>query len=42
MENVPKLELVEVVLMHCNVINNDYQQAQKYYIHLYRINNLGN
>ena len=28
-ENVPKLESVEVVLMHCNVVNNDYQQASK-------------
>ena len=28
-ENVPKLELVELVLMHCNVAKNDYQQASK-------------
>ena len=26
-ENVPKLESVEVVLMHCNVVKNDYQQV---------------
>ena len=28
-EHVPKLEIVEVVLMLCNVINNDYQQASR-------------
>ena len=28
-EDVPKLESVEVVLMHCNIINNSYQQASK-------------
>ena len=25
-ENVPHLEITEVVLIHCNVVNNDYQQ----------------
>ena len=25
-ENVPHLEIKEVVLVHCNVVNNDYQQ----------------
>ena len=25
-ENVPRLEITEVVLIHCNIINNDYQQ----------------
>ena len=28
-EDAPKLESVEVVLMHCNIINNSYQQASK-------------
>ena len=28
-EVVPRLETVEVVLVHCNVINNNYQQASK-------------
>ena len=28
-ENVLKLESVEVVLVHCNFINNNYQQASK-------------
>ena len=25
-ENVPRLENVEVVLVHCNLVNNSYQQ----------------
>ena len=28
-ENVPKLENVEVVLLHCNLVNNSYQQASR-------------
>ena len=28
-ENVPKLEIADVILMHCNVVNNNYQQASK-------------
>ena len=28
-ENVPKLENVEVVLVHCNLVNNAYQQHSK-------------
>ena len=28
-EDVPKLESVEVVLVHCNFVNNNYQQASK-------------
>ena len=28
-EFVPKLEVVEVVLVHCNLVNNNYQQASK-------------
>ena len=28
-ENVPKLESVEVVLVHCNLVNNNYQQISK-------------
>ena len=28
-ELVPKLEVVEVVLVHCNLVNNSYQQASK-------------
>ena len=25
-ENVPHLEITEVVLVHCNIVNNIYQQ----------------
>ena len=25
-ENVPHLEITEVVLAHCNIVNNDFQQ----------------
>ena len=28
-ENVPKLESVEVVLVHCNLVKNDYQHTSK-------------
>ena len=28
-ENVPHLELVEVVLVHFNLVNNDYQQDSR-------------
>ena len=39
-ENVPILENVEVVLVHCNLVNNGYQQASK--VLLYQINNMVN
>ena len=25
-ENVPHLQITEVVLVHCDIVNNDYQQ----------------
>ena len=28
-ELVPRLETVEIVLVHCNLVNNNYQQASK-------------
>ena len=28
-ENVPRLENIEVVLVHCNLVNNSYQQASR-------------
>ena len=28
-ENVPHLEITEVVLVHCNIVNNDYQQYSR-------------
>ena len=41
-ENIPKLESVEVVLVHFNLVKNDYNIHQKFYLVLFRINNLGN
>ena len=32
-ENVPHLEVVELVLVHCNLVNNNYQQHSRI-IHL--------
>ena len=31
-ENVPKLESVEVVLVHCNLVKNDHQQTSNFKI----------
>ena len=28
-ENVPHIEIIEVVLVHCNIVNNDYQQVSR-------------
>ena len=28
-ENVPSLEITEVVLVHCNIVKNDYQQDSR-------------
>ena len=28
-ENVPHLEMTEVVLVHCGIVNNDYQQESR-------------
>ena len=28
-ENVPHLEIKKVVLVHCNIVNNDYQQVSR-------------
>ena len=38
-ENVPHLEITEVALVHCNIVNNDYQQDC---VHLFLINHLVN
>ena len=41
-ENVPKLESVEVVLVHCNIVKNDYQHSSKFYLLLFQTKNLDN
>ena len=28
-ENVPHLEITEVLLIHCNIVNHDYQQDSR-------------
>ena len=28
-ENVPQVEITEVVLVHCNIVNNDYKQDSR-------------
>ena len=28
-ENVPHLEIIDVLLVHCNIVNNDYQQDSR-------------
>ena len=28
-ENVPHLEITELILVHCNIVNNDYQQDSR-------------
>ena len=28
-KNVSRLEITEVVLVHCNIVNNDYQQDSR-------------
>ena len=28
-ENVPNLEILELVLVYCNLVNNDHQQASR-------------
>ena len=41
-ENVPKLESAEVVLVHCNIVKNDYQHSSKFYLLLFQTKNLDN
>ena len=37
-ENVPHLEITEVVLVHYDIVSNDYRKIQEYYIHFFQIN----
>ena len=41
-ENVPRLENVEVVLVHCNLVNNSYEQQSRVLLLLCQINNMVN
>ena len=39
-EIVPRLESTEVILVHCNIANNDYQQDSRVLLRLFQINRL--
>ena len=39
-ENVPHLKITEVVLVHCNIVNNDYQQDSRVLLRLFQRNRL--
>ena len=41
-ENVSYLEITEVVLINCNVVNNSNQTIQEFCIHLFPISHLVN
>ena len=32
-ENVPHLEITEVLLVHCNFVNNDYQHDSRVFLY---------
>ena len=37
-ENMPHLKITEVMLVNCNIANNDYQQDSRVCMHLFQIN----
>ena len=39
-ENVPHLEVVELVLIHCNIVDNSYPQNSRILYTLFQINHL--
>ena len=40
-ENVPHSEIAEVVLVHCNIVNNDFQQNSRVFCIFVRNKSLG-
>ena len=40
-ESDPKLEIVDVVLVHCNLVNNNYKQASKVLLTFVPVKNFG-
>ena len=40
-QNVPHLEISEVVLAHCNIVNNDYQQGLRVLFTFILVNRFG-
>ena len=41
-EIVPKIENANVILTHCNVVNNTHQQKSRVLYFFYQLNNLVN
>ena len=41
-ENIPHLEITEAVLIHCSIVNNDYQQDSRFLYNFFLINHLIN
>ena len=41
-ELVPKLEGADLVLVHCNLVNNSYHKPLKHYLRLYLIKSMVN
>ena len=41
-KNLPHLEIAKVLLIHCNIFNNDYQQDSRVLYTFYQINHLVN
>ena len=39
-ENVPNLEITEQILVHCNIVNNYYQQDSRVLYNFFLINHL--
>ena len=39
-ENAPHLQITVVVLVHCNIVNNDHQQDSRVCTFLFQINRL--
>ena len=35
-DNVPHLEITVVILVYCNVVNNDYQQDSRYFAYKFQ------
>ena len=39
-ENVPHLKITEVILVQCNIVNNDYQQDSRDLLNFFQIDHL--
>ena len=39
-ENVPHLKITEVILVQCNIVNNDYQQDSRDLLSFFQIDHL--